>query len=616
MGARAYGDTIDFGVKRAAVAKQWDDADAVANLKYSELPGFKGIKLFLCHRLTASMQPAACAKSFANAKCLVCVDCPIGPVHLAANPVARVSMERHEKAVKDAARWDREKHLACVRCERSGATAKSYVGRFRIVKSSYHLCVGCYNRQREVEKNANSKGAAPKKWAHIREAIVTIEKDGERKTIPIGLRTGWAECGRFVKQAHEGWTLIKTAIDGEIIPQFSLWTPLPFSPWTPSPIAKTTKPKVVEDDEWTNPEYRADWFRSAKPVRALPAAKKAGEWEDDRGIVWNKMPVAPVDTEQGASDVIPLQSDEDMLILDAWPALEADPELGLSPFINWVTEDWPKFPKRFGGKTVAQLAKDAGISTEAARYRLKMRGTVDKPSVSGHVNDIAGQRFGRLLATEFEGTDANGNAMWRFACDCGRDKSARASDVKRGDVKSCGCTRTYGGKPLKYAPATPRATPAPADEICAPVADSEQSVSPAWREVFGDMSEQPTKKRAHKSTWRLPPDLSPEEDAAYRASFDSEPLEPSEQLAEAIALPEVAQPAVEPVRAPQVSPKLAKKQAARAEREARKAAADQQRAKVAASRLPSVNAKTAAIAAKAMALAHIYCHKHENLIKS
>jgi hypothetical protein len=529
MGARAHGDTIDFGVKRTSAVKQWDDADAVANLKYSELPGFKGIKLFLCHRLCASMQPSACAKNFADAKYMACVGCPVGPVHLPANPeAAQESMERYEKAVKDAARWDRDKHLACVRCERSGATAVSYVGHFRIVKSSYHLCIGCYNRQKEVEKNTNSKGAAPKKWAHIREAIVTIEKDGERKTISIGLRTGWAECGRFVKQAHEGWTLVETAIDGEIIPQFSLWNPLPFSPWEPTQ-KKESKQRVsvaerkatehkerelaaaqTEGDEWTDPEYRPDWFRATKPVRALPAAKNAGEWEDDRGIVWNKMPVAPVDAEQDASDVIPLQSDEDMLILDAWPALEVNPELGLAPFINWLCEDWP----------------------------------------------------------------------------------ARVGDM--------------------------RATPAPAGAICASVAGSDASVSPAWREVFGDLSEQPKQPKQRKRP--LPP-LSPQEDEAYRASFDTcpadefprveeIPAEQSEQLADAMALPEVDEPVAEPVREPRHSKKWLKKQQARIEREAHKKAAEKQRAKAAQKRAaayPTTRATLGAVGARANALAHLYC---------
>jgi hypothetical protein len=381
-----------------------------------------------------------------------------------------------------------------------------------------------------------------------------------------------------------------------------LWNPLPFSPWEPTQkkeskqrvsvaereaaeskererihaerIAKVVALTNDDADEWTDPEYRPNWFRASKPVRALPAAKNAGKCEDDRCIVWNKMPVAPVDAEQDASDVIPLQSDEDMLILDAWPALEADPELGLSPFINWLTEDWPTLPCE-------------ARATEAPR--------------------------------EFYLALSDGSAI------------TTAEDL-----------------------ASFKATPAPADEISAPVADIEQSVSPAWREVFGDLSEQPTKKRAYKSTWHLPPDLSPEEDAAYRASFDSEPLEPSdsveravlayeneggvpsyklkpgeyvedsffgpvvrmretpaepaEPVAELVALPEVDEPVVEPVAQPQ----WLKKQQARIEREAHKKAAEKQRAKDAKKRAaahPSTHATLGAVAARATALAHIYSLK-------
>ncbi len=53
--------------------------------------------------------------------------------------------------------------------------------------------------------------------------------------------------------------------------------------------------------------------------------------------------------------------------------------------------------------------------------------------------DLTGQRFGRLVALkQTERTD--GHTKWYLCeCDCGNVKEVRASCLKRGDTKSCGC---------------------------------------------------------------------------------------------------------------------------------------------------------------------------------
>lgn len=53
--------------------------------------------------------------------------------------------------------------------------------------------------------------------------------------------------------------------------------------------------------------------------------------------------------------------------------------------------------------------------------------------------DLLGQRFGRLEAVERLGSGPEGAIWWRCRCDCGREKSARGADLRRGLVKSCGC---------------------------------------------------------------------------------------------------------------------------------------------------------------------------------
>lgn len=53
--------------------------------------------------------------------------------------------------------------------------------------------------------------------------------------------------------------------------------------------------------------------------------------------------------------------------------------------------------------------------------------------------DLTGQRFGKLTAIERTGTTVKGNALWRCACDCGNEKIANATLLRREDIVSCGC---------------------------------------------------------------------------------------------------------------------------------------------------------------------------------
>ena len=53
--------------------------------------------------------------------------------------------------------------------------------------------------------------------------------------------------------------------------------------------------------------------------------------------------------------------------------------------------------------------------------------------------DIAGQTFGRLTAKTHAGRTKTGQALWLFTCECGGEKTAQASEVRRGKTRSCGC---------------------------------------------------------------------------------------------------------------------------------------------------------------------------------
>lgn len=54
-----------------------------------------------------------------------------------------------------------------------------------------------------------------------------------------------------------------------------------------------------------------------------------------------------------------------------------------------------------------------------------------------NAEDITGQRFSSLLALEYVGSD-NG-AVWLFRCDCGNEVSKSGSRVRMGYINSCGC---------------------------------------------------------------------------------------------------------------------------------------------------------------------------------
>lgn len=56
------------------------------------------------------------------------------------------------------------------------------------------------------------------------------------------------------------------------------------------------------------------------------------------------------------------------------------------------------------------------------------------------VIDLIGQRFNKLVVVGFEGT-RNRKAYWKCLCDCGIHTEVHSTNLKLGQVKSCGCLR-------------------------------------------------------------------------------------------------------------------------------------------------------------------------------
>lgn len=58
----------------------------------------------------------------------------------------------------------------------------------------------------------------------------------------------------------------------------------------------------------------------------------------------------------------------------------------------------------------------------------------------GKINDITGQRFGRLTVTGLDPVrSSTGSCRWICNCDCGRSTVVQTENIKRGHTTSCGC---------------------------------------------------------------------------------------------------------------------------------------------------------------------------------
>lgn len=55
--------------------------------------------------------------------------------------------------------------------------------------------------------------------------------------------------------------------------------------------------------------------------------------------------------------------------------------------------------------------------------------------------DITGKRFGRLIALEPTERRSGSCVVWKCRCDCGNITYASTGNLRKGNVKSCGCLR-------------------------------------------------------------------------------------------------------------------------------------------------------------------------------
>ena len=70
---------------------------------------------------------------------------------------------------------------------------------------------------------------------------------------------------------------------------------------------------------------------------------------------------------------------------------------------------------------------------------------ISESSYMRNLTDLTGQRFAMLtvISRADDHVDISGDryVCWRCVCDCGNEKIIRASSLKQGLTKSCGCLR-------------------------------------------------------------------------------------------------------------------------------------------------------------------------------
>lgn len=106
------------------------------------------------------------------------------------------------------------------------------------------------------------------------------------------------------------------------------------------------------------------------------------------------------------------------------------------------------FVRSGGQKKIKWLCTcDCGNRTEATSGLLKSGNTKSCGCLSKelaskrNMDDLTGQRFGRLVVLEDAGRSCGGKVRWLCRCDCGGTTTVIGGNLKSGRTSSCGCIR-------------------------------------------------------------------------------------------------------------------------------------------------------------------------------
>lgn len=139
--------------------------------EYFELDVLPGVQMFRCERHHATMQPKRCADMWRQAngrgapeRLDACRNCPIGAEHAGVREISLSPLRGMS---------------ICARCHQ-GAT--------RLIRG--HLCVSCYNRQREYLLGRNARGSAPKMHPPLHPLEIRFKAGGELRSLAVAHATG------------------------------------------------------------------------------------------------------------------------------------------------------------------------------------------------------------------------------------------------------------------------------------------------------------------------------------------------------------------------------------------------------------------------------------------
>ncbi len=167
-----------------------------------------GMKHFTCERMRATLSVQACADNWrrghyeGDLSRQPCKGCEIGAMHAGEAGASQSPLLNTR---------------ICGRCHRTG---------MRLIHK--HLCVSCYNRQREVLVGKNAKGSSPVKWQALARRTITyqlsdgtvaertLDRTTDMEELIVGVLRDERKAVRFGWKAPEHVRQLLDGLDGDL----------------------------------------------------------------------------------------------------------------------------------------------------------------------------------------------------------------------------------------------------------------------------------------------------------------------------------------------------------------------------------------------------------------
>ena len=105
-----------------------------------------------------------------------------------------------------------------------------------------------------------------------------------------------------------------------------------------------------------------------------------------------------------------------------------------------------RLPEKRGSGYLWKCRCDCGQETVATVNQLRNGGVTScgcarRDALRNRSKDISGRRFGRLTAVEPLPGRSQGSVVWKCRCDCGRECEVPYNSLMQGNTQSCGCMK-------------------------------------------------------------------------------------------------------------------------------------------------------------------------------